>query len=59
MIGSLAAFAVLSLIVAVTPGPDSLLVLRAALLEGRRGGARVAGGPPAGRWPGASARPPG
>jgi threonine/homoserine/homoserine lactone efflux protein len=44
MMGSLAAFGVLSLIVAVTPGPDSLLVIRASLLEGRRGGARVAGG---------------
>lgn len=44
MMNSIAAFAVLSLIVAVTPGPDSLLVLRASLLSGRRAGARVAGG---------------
>ena len=39
-----AAFAVLSLIVTVTPGPDSLLVLRSSLLAGRRTGTRVAGG---------------
>ena len=39
-----AAFAVLSLIVTVTPGPDSLLVLRSSLLGGRRAGARVAAG---------------
>jgi len=40
----IAAFAVLSLIVTVTPGPDSLLVLRSSLLAGRRAGARVAAG---------------
>ena len=34
----------LSLIVTVTPGPDSLLVLRSSLLGGRSAGARVAGG---------------
>ena len=44
MMTKVAAFAVLSLIVAVTPGPDSLLVLRSSLLGGRRAGARVAGG---------------
>src|SRR5215467_15043980 len=44
MIDKIAAFAVLSLIVAVTPGPDSLLVLRSSLLAGRRAGARVAAG---------------
>lgn len=44
MMTNLAAFAVLSLIVAITPGPDSLLVLRSSLLAGRRTGARVAGG---------------
>jgi threonine/homoserine/homoserine lactone efflux protein len=44
MMTKVAAFAVLSLIVAVTPGPDSLLVLRSSLLSGRRAGARVAGG---------------
>jgi threonine/homoserine/homoserine lactone efflux protein len=40
----IAAFAFLSLIVTVTPGPDSLLVLRSSLRAGRRAGARVAGG---------------
>jgi threonine/homoserine/homoserine lactone efflux protein len=44
MMTPIAAFAVLSLIVTVTPGPDSLLVLRSSLLAGRRTGARVAGG---------------
>jgi threonine/homoserine/homoserine lactone efflux protein len=44
MTARVAAFAVLSLIVTVTPGPDSLLVLRSSLLGGRRAGARVAGG---------------
>jgi threonine/homoserine/homoserine lactone efflux protein len=44
MMGKIAAFAVLSLIVTVTPGPDSLLVLRSSLLAGRRAGARVAAG---------------
>jgi threonine/homoserine/homoserine lactone efflux protein len=44
MINSIAAFAVMSLILTVTPGPDSLLVLRASLRGGRRAGARVAGG---------------
>jgi threonine/homoserine/homoserine lactone efflux protein len=41
---SIAAFALLSLIVTVTPGPDSLLVLRSSLRAGRRAGLRVAGG---------------
>ena len=40
----IAAFAVMSPILTVTPGPDSLLVLRSSLLGGRRTGARVAGG---------------
>src|SRR5215469_16290783 len=44
MMTKVAAFAVLSLIVTVTPGPDSLLVLRSSLLRGRRAGARVAAG---------------
>jgi threonine/homoserine/homoserine lactone efflux protein len=44
MMTKVAAFAVLSLIVTVTPGPDSLLVLRSSLLGGRRAGARVAAG---------------
>ena len=44
MLARIAAFAVVSLIVTVTPGPDSLLVLRSSLLAGRRAGARVAGG---------------
>ena len=39
-----AAFALLSLVVTVTPGPDSLLVLRSALRAGRRTGIRVAAG---------------
>ena len=44
MLARIAAFAVLSLIVTVTPGPDSMLVLRSSLLAGRRAGARVAAG---------------
>ena len=48
MMTKIAAFAVMSLIVTVTPGPDSLLVLRSSLLGGRRTGARVAGGATAG-----------
>jgi len=44
MIDRIAAFAVLSLIVTVTPGPDSLLVLRSSLAAGRHAGARVAAG---------------
>jgi threonine/homoserine/homoserine lactone efflux protein len=44
MMSRVTAFAVLSLIVTVTPGPDSLLVLRSSVLAGRRTGARVAGG---------------
>lgn len=44
MMNSIAAFGVLSLIVAVSPGPDSLLVLRSSLLGGRRAGARAASG---------------
>ena len=38
MLSSLAAFAAVSAIVAVTPGPDSLLVLRHTLRGGRRAG---------------------
>ncbi len=41
---SIAAFALLSLILTITPGPDSLLVLRSSLRGGRRTGIRVAGG---------------
>jgi threonine/homoserine/homoserine lactone efflux protein len=48
MMAKVAAFAVLSLILTVTPGPDSLLVLRGSLRGGRRAGARVAGGAAAG-----------
>jgi threonine/homoserine/homoserine lactone efflux protein len=48
MMTKIAAFAVMSLIVTITPGPDSLLVLRSSLLGGRRTGARVAGGATAG-----------
>ena len=48
MMTKVAAFAVMSLILTVTPGPDSLLVLRSSLLGGRRTGARVAGGATAG-----------
>ena len=44
MLARLVAFAVVSLIVTVTPGPDSLLVLRSSVRAGRRAGARVAGG---------------
>ena len=44
MMSKIAAFAVLSLILTVTPGPDSLLVLRSSLQAGRRTGVRVAGG---------------
>jgi threonine/homoserine/homoserine lactone efflux protein len=41
---SIAAFALLSLILTITPGPDSLLVLRSSLRSGRHTGTRVAGG---------------
>jgi threonine/homoserine/homoserine lactone efflux protein len=41
---TIAAFALLSLIITVTPGPDSLLVLRSSLRDGRRAGIRVAAG---------------
>jgi threonine/homoserine/homoserine lactone efflux protein len=41
---SIAAFVLLSLILTVTPGPDSLLVLRSSLRAGRHAGIRVAGG---------------
>ena len=41
---SIAASALLSLILTVTPGPDSLLVLRSSLRAGRHAGTRVAGG---------------
>jgi threonine/homoserine/homoserine lactone efflux protein len=44
MMDRIAAFAVLSLILTVTPGPDSLMVLRSSLRAGRRAGARVAAG---------------
>ena len=44
MMTTVAAFAVMSLIVTVTPGPDSLLVLRSSLRGGRRAGTRVAAG---------------
>jgi len=40
----IAAFALLSLILTVTPGPDSLLVLRSSVRGGRRTGIQVAGG---------------
>jgi threonine/homoserine/homoserine lactone efflux protein len=41
---TIAAFALLSLILTITPGPDSLLVLRSSLRAGRRTGIRVAAG---------------
>src|SRR2546429_838767 len=41
---SIAAFALLSLILTLTPGPDSLLVLRSSLRGGRHTGTRIAGG---------------
>ncbi len=41
---SIAAFALVSLILTVTPGPDSLLVLRRSLRAGRQAGTRIAGG---------------
>jgi threonine/homoserine/homoserine lactone efflux protein len=44
MMDRIAAFAALSLVVTITPGPDSLLVLRSSLLTGRRSGALVAAG---------------
>lgn len=44
MMSTLAAFALLSMLVAVTPGPDSLLVLRTSLGAGRCAGVRVASG---------------
>jgi threonine/homoserine/homoserine lactone efflux protein len=43
-VNSIAAFALLSLMLTVTPGPDSLLVLRSSLRGGRHTGTRVAGG---------------
>ncbi len=43
MMDRIAAFAVLSLILTVTPGPDSLLVLRSSLRAGRRAGVQLAG----------------
>lgn len=46
--GRLMAFAAFSAIMVITPGPDSLLVLRNAL----RGGRREACARPAGRLPG-------
>jgi threonine/homoserine/homoserine lactone efflux protein len=39
--GSVLAFSAVSLVVAVTPGPDSLLVLRHTLRRGRHAGMRV------------------
>lgn len=44
MMDKVAAFAALSLVITVTPGPDSLLVLRSSLLAGRRAATRVAAG---------------
>jgi threonine/homoserine/homoserine lactone efflux protein len=44
MMTSLVAFAGVSVILAVTPGPDSLLVLRGSLRGGWRSGTRVAAG---------------
>jgi len=41
---NIAAFALLSLILTITPGPDSVLVLRSSLRAGRHAGTRVAGG---------------
>jgi hypothetical protein len=41
---AITAFALLSLVLTVTPGPDSLLVLRSSLQAGRRAGIRVAAG---------------
>ena len=41
---AIAAFALLSLVLTVTPGPDSPLVLRSSLRAGRRTGIRVAAG---------------
>ena len=41
---AITAFALLSLVLTVTPGPDSLLVLRSSLRAGRRTGLRVAAG---------------
>jgi threonine/homoserine/homoserine lactone efflux protein len=41
---AIAAFALLSLVLTITPGPDSLLVLRSSLRAGRRTGIRVAAG---------------
>jgi threonine/homoserine/homoserine lactone efflux protein len=42
------AFAALSVVVAVTPGPDSMLVVQRTLRRGRREGVRVAAGAGAG-----------
>lgn len=47
-IHSILAFGVFSVVVAVTPGPDSLLVLRNTLARGRNAGIRVASGAAAG-----------
>jgi threonine/homoserine/homoserine lactone efflux protein len=44
MMHTVVAFAALSVFVAITPGPDSLLVVRTSVRAGRRAGARVAGG---------------
>lgn len=48
MLSSLAAFAAVSAIIAVMPGPDSLLVLRSTLCGGRRAGIDTALGAAAG-----------
>jgi threonine/homoserine/homoserine lactone efflux protein len=57
MIHAVTAFAALSLIMTITPGPDSLLVLRSSLRDGRSAGARVAAGATCGSlaWGAASA----
>jgi threonine/homoserine/homoserine lactone efflux protein len=43
-VNTIATFALLSLVLTITPGPDSLLVLRSSLRAGRRTGIRVAAG---------------
>jgi threonine/homoserine/homoserine lactone efflux protein len=48
---AIAAFALLSLVLTVTPGPDGLLVLHSSLRAGRRTGIRVAAGATSGSSP--------